>query len=61
MIELNVFQHLATSPGRDRPFKNHTNPLLNDPKYKKRVQQISQLADQQIGKSENTKIRKSEI
>ena len=37
MIELNVFQHLATSPGRDRPFKNHTNPFLNDPNCKREV------------------------
>ena len=57
VIELNVFQHLATSPGRERPFKNHTNPFLNDPKCKKRGQQIRKLANQQIGKSENQKIR----
>ena len=35
MIELNVFQHLAKSPGREGPFKNHKNPFLNDPKGKK--------------------------
>ena len=36
VIELNVFQHSATSPGREGPFKNHKNPFLNDPKCKKR-------------------------
>ena len=36
VIELNVFQHLATSPGREGPFKNRKNPFLNDPKCQKR-------------------------
>ena len=32
LILVNVFQHLATSPGHEGSFKNHKNALLNDPK-----------------------------
>ena len=37
MIELNVFQHLATLPGPAESFKDHENAFLNDPKSQKEV------------------------
>ena len=32
MIELNVFEHLATLSGHGGSFKSHKNAFLNDPK-----------------------------
>ena len=32
IIELNVFQRLATQPGHERAFKSPKKALLNDPK-----------------------------
>ena len=36
VIELNVFQHLATLPGHEGSFKDHKDAFMNDPKGQKR-------------------------